>query len=84
MKKVSKELEFIRGFSKESVNDICNKYGINRSNLISNKCTQDKIDLVYSELVYRISSMINKITEEEFLDRSHEYYELKYGEDSDG
>lgn len=70
MKKVSKELKFIRGFSRESVNDICKMYNIDRSNLINNKLNEEKVLLVYNELIMRLTTMIGEISKEEVTSSS--------------
>lgn len=80
-KKESRELLFIKSITKESVNKICKKYHIDMSNLLANRVKEDKVRLVYSELIYDLLSNIVSDARLLYVDRSQEYYELKYGED---
>ena len=39
-KKIDEDLEFIKGFSKISIQEICNKKNINRSNLLNGRSSK--------------------------------------------
>lgn len=77
MKKISKELEFIKGFSSISVNSICKDFNINRSNLINNKTQQEKIEVVYDILIIELFSLIEKY----LIEQSKESLEKYRGEE---
>lgn len=64
-KEISKELRFIKGFSSTSVNKICKEYNINRGNLIMNKVSKEKEQLVYNRLVAELTELINDICKSE-------------------
>lgn len=64
MKKISKELKFIRGFSSTSVNNICKELNIDRSNLINNKLKEDTVQIVYDRLVLELTDLISKCIKE--------------------
>lgn len=64
MKKISKELRFIRGFSSTSVNNICKELNIDRSNLINNKLKEETVQIVYDRLVLELTDLISKCIKE--------------------
>lgn len=65
MKKVeSRELKFIKGFSTTSVNKICKELNIDRSNLIQNRYSEEKIHIVYDRLVLELTNLISSIIKE--------------------
>lgn len=64
MKKISKELKFIRGFSSTSVNNICKELNIDRSNLINNKLKEETVQIVYDKLVLELTDLISKCIKE--------------------
>lgn len=68
MKKISKELKFIKGFSSTSINKICNELGINRSNLISNKCSDEDVLKVYNKLIEEFSTILKESIKEDLED----------------
>ena len=63
-KKESKELKFIKGFSSTSVNRICNELNLDRSNLIHNRYSDEKVKQVYNKLVLELTEMIKDIIKE--------------------
>ena len=68
MKKVSKELKFIKGFSSTSINRICNELGINRANLISNRCSEEEVLKVYNKLIVEFASILKESIKEDLKD----------------
>lgn len=58
-----RKVNFIKGFSTISVNDICNKLNIDRSNVVSGKTSYENICKVYDALILEITDMINKVVD---------------------
>ena len=65
MKKVeSRELKIIKGFSSISVNKICKELNLDRSNLIHNRYSEEKVHIVYDRLVLELTNLISSIIKE--------------------
>lgn len=65
MRKESKELKFIKGFSATSINKICAELNINRGNLMSNRCKEEDIIKVYNKLIAEFSDMLKESVKED-------------------
>ncbi|MBO7695221.1 MAG: hypothetical protein J6T10_21575 [Methanobrevibacter sp.] len=65
MKKVSKELKFIKGFSSTSLNRICNEVGIDRANLVKNQCKEEDVLKVYNKLITEFADMLKESIKED-------------------
>ena len=59
VKKDSKDLIFIKKFSKISVSKICKELNINTSNLFSNRTTENNITLVKTEIIKKVLTLLN-------------------------
>jgi hypothetical protein len=56
-----RKLNFIKGFSKISVNKLCKEININRSNLIKGYVKDEAINYVYDNLILEVTHMIEEI-----------------------
>jgi len=65
MRKESKELKFIKGFSATSINKICSELNINRGNLMSNRCKEEDIIKVYNRLITEFSDILKESVKED-------------------
>lgn len=54
------DLEYIKRFSKISITGICEKKGINRSNLLNNKTTRKNKKLIREEIESEIAKLYLK------------------------
>lgn len=59
-----RKINFIKGFSKVSVNRICKSFNISRSNLVNGKICEEKLDKVYKRLVNELTDMIKEVYHE--------------------
>lgn len=67
-REVSKELQFIKDFSKISINSICNDLKIDKSNLYRNSCSRKNEKIVYNELIKKIYFILKKIDKKQYKD----------------
>lgn len=58
-----RKVNFIKGFSTISVNEICKKLNIDRSNVVNGKTSYENICKVYDMLILEITDMINKVVD---------------------
>lgn len=58
-----RKVNFIKGFSTISVNEICKKLNIDRSNVVTGKTSYENICKVYDMLILEITDMINKVVD---------------------
>lgn len=59
----TRKVNFIKGFSTISVNEICKKLNIDRSNVVNGKTSYENISKVYDMLILEITDMINKVVD---------------------
>lgn len=59
------DLEYIKRFSKISITGICEKKGINRSNLLNNKTTRKNKKLIREEIESEIAKLYLKKGDED-------------------
>lgn len=62
------DLEYIKTFSKISVNKACKKLKINRSNLLNNRTTKENIKKVRQELESEFAKLYIKSEDEKNVD----------------
>ena len=58
-----RKVNFIKGFSTISVNEICKKLKLDRSNVVAGKTSYENICKVYDMLILEITEMINKVVD---------------------
>ena len=64
-KKKDEDLEFIKGFSKISIQEICNKKNINRGNLLNGKSTRINSKLVRKGIESEVAKLYIEKEDEE-------------------
>ena len=57
MKEMSKELKFIKGFSKISITGICKKVNVNRGNLLNGTAGEEREKTVKEEIEKEIAKL---------------------------
>ena len=77
MKKLSKEVRFIRGFQSIKSSKVCSKYGIDQSNLCKGQTTKENERLVMHGILREIIGLLVDI----YLDEGIEVEDEK-GKDS--
>ena len=55
-----KYLDFIFSFSKINISSICKKLGINRSNILNGKSSEETTRLLYDELIKELNELLKK------------------------
>lgn len=65
MRKISKELKIIKGFSQTSINKICNDLNVNRGNLMSNRCKEEDVLKVYNKLIEEFANVLSESVKED-------------------
>lgn len=56
-KEITKELKFIKGFSKISITGICKKVNVNRSNLLNGTAGDDREKIVKEEIERELAKL---------------------------
>jgi hypothetical protein len=56
-KEITKELKFIKGFSKISISGICKKVNVNRSNLLNGTAGDDREKIVKEEIERELAKL---------------------------
>ena len=57
MKKITKQLKFIKEFSKISITGICKKVNVNRSNLLNGTAGDDREKIVKEEIERELAKL---------------------------
>lgn len=55
-----KDLQFIKNYSKISISSICKQLNVDRSNLLKNRSSAEKIALVKNEIIKQIEEIIKE------------------------
>ena len=56
-KEITKELKFIKGFTKISITGICKKVNVNRSNLLNGTAGDDREKIVKEEIERELAKL---------------------------
>lgn len=64
-KTIQQKMNFIKRFCSISVTRICNELGTDRSNVVSGKCKEEYIHLVYAKLCEELGNMIKEVYKNE-------------------
>lgn len=73
MKKLSKEVRFIKGFQGIKSSKVCNKFGVDQSNLCKGQTTREKEILVSHEILKEIIMLLVDV----YLDQDVEVIDEK-------
>lgn len=58
MKKINEDLEFIKAFSKIKISSICEELGIDRSNLLNGKSSNENVKKVKDKIIEKYDEIL--------------------------
>ena len=60
-------LQFIKQFSNINISKLCKQLGINRSNILNGRSSEETTRLLYEEIIKQIDELLKKENKQQFL-----------------